>query len=382
MLYFIDHGVAALLDSDAAEHGDFDGITYLALGAAEGNHRIVGSRKTLLDLARNDALSLKTRKVFERSALRVSQEGNLHSKFKVYGRVIAEAVPYPTSVTIGQQRTINFPLRWFDVSAKVQPTVLLGEDLSDARVLTKVGEVGAFTAQLAYIPLSSYADHGGGSGTPDVLEQHAQHQRLCICVVDSDRASPGGTLGGTASSVQRFKNEITYPLVDVVETAGRDLENILPDYFYQSAYGSHARYGPLTALLRNLSQSEEHDLRAHIDVENGIILKPIYAHAAGSLERTFWLSKLPTLTAHLGISPAAVPCMVGGTCANQAGGANCSCVIITGNASDILDKFYTLYKDASRYEIGMHLEKSVATEWQRIGSRIANWCCGDEVLRA
>lgn len=380
MLFVIDQSVIDLFAAGRAQALDVNGLDYLALGVAEGNHRIIGPRKVLLDLAVQDTLHKKTRSVINRAVNRAAQEGKLHHQLSVYGRVLADGGTVPVSRMHGLQRVISFPLRWFDSSAKIQPTVVLGEDLSDVGVLEKVGEVGTVLAGLRHLPLRLSHDHGGGSKIGVVLGSNASANRFCVCIVDSDRACPTGTLGGTAITVQSYKNPAAYPLVDVAETSGRDLENALPDVFYRTAYTDPSRHGPMVTLLEHLTQSGETDVRAHLDIEKGLTLRQVYNHPTGSPENVFWRAKLNSLLASPGIVHSSLPCLATGVCASPQN-ADCTCVILVGNRANILDHFIDRFGSATRYYLASCLDRSVRSEWHRLGANIASWCCGDEPLR-
>jgi hypothetical protein len=379
MLFVIGQSVGGLFASGGAGQPDVESLEYLALGSAEGSHRISGTRQVLTNLSGNTVLHTKTRKVFERAAARVAQEGRLQYQLTVYGQVEAGS-GLPTSTTVGTKRVITFPLRWFNDSTKVQITVLLGENLSDACVLHSIGEAGTVLAGLPYLPLKSKADHGGGSSIGQVLHANANANCICICIVDSDRACPLGTLGNTAATVQPFKNTAIYPLIEVSETSSRDLENILPDNFYRSEYSNHQVYSIMVGVMEHLTQCGETDLRSYLDIEKGVTLRQIFNYPVNSPERVFWGTKLQILLAHMGIAPATLPCLTAGSCAAMATGP-CTCAIVAGNSSNILQSFASRFSGSTRYNLASCLDKSVRPEWLRLGAGIASWCCGDDRLR-
>jgi hypothetical protein len=378
MLFVIDQSVEQLFASGSAGPLDVDGIDCLAMGVAEGSHRIIGSRQVLTNLSGQVAFQRKTRNVFQRALGRVAEEGKLKALLNVYGRIQAGPAAIPVSKTINNQREITFPLRWFDQSSKVQRTILLGEHLSDAHVLQKVAEAGAALANLNHLPIRCRPNLGGGSTISLVLAANISANSFCICIVDSDRACPGGTLGGTATSVQIFKNPTAYPLVEVMETTGRDLENHLPDFFYHAEYGSNLRCCTLAAMMMHLTSCGETDLRSHLDIENGVKLRQILAHPAHSPERNFWLAKLSIILNQVGTS--ALPCLATAICSAPAR-TPCTCAPVDGIPSNVLDLFASRYADSSPYQLAGWLDDSVRPEWHRLGSSIASWCCADERLR-
>lgn len=378
MLFVIDQSVADAFAIFAPVAKDIVGLNFLAQASGEGKHRIGGSRRILTSLSVSPALQEYTRRILSRAVGRATQEGRLHNGLAVYGRVIVTNAASPTSEMVGHQRVITFPLHWFDDSAKIQACTLLGENLDDANVLIRMGEAGAHLAREPYLPLKCYSDHAGGNPA-QVLQSHADHSRLCFCVVDSDRACPAGKLGGTATSAQPFKASGTYPLLGVTETSGRDLENALPDTFYQSAFGS----APLTAVLKELTHQREFEIRAHIDIEHGMPLSRVFDHPIGCSERTFWDAKLPAVANLAGINMSTLSCLTTGSCSAVAKKPplRCSCVVVGGNTAKILRAFLDRFKTPTRYQLAESLDDSVRDEWRRIGIMVASWCCADEPLR-
>jgi hypothetical protein len=355
-------------------------MRYLVLGSSEGSHKITGQRRTLTGLAQAQSLDSHTRNALTNAARRVYEDGNLPQKLQVFGRVIAAPQTTPSSSVNGAQRVITFPLRWFDSSAKIQPTALLGENSVDAYVFLKMGEAGAILAGLGYLPVVARCTHGGGSTTGAVLGQTVQSGQLCLCLVDSDKKSPSGPSGGTAQAVAPYKNALMYPLAQVEETVGRDLENSLPDLFYVDAYGGHPTYSSLAELLMKLSEAGEIDLRNHLDIENGLKLHDVFSLTPGTSDFIFWQNKLNSVTKMMNLPSASLPCHSTQTCSQQ-NWATCTCILVPPNPANILDEFLRRYQNSGRYELRAALDDSVRPEWLRLGSLIAAWCCADQKMR-
>ncbi len=353
------------------------------MGVAEGSHRIGGSRKTLQALAGQAGLPERARQVFARAVNRVSQEGGLRYSLSAYGVVVSGpgAGSALTSDTQGSQRVIRFPLRWFDISAKVQPTVLLGENLSDVSVLVMMARTAVVTTDIKYLPVQCSMDNGGGSTTNQVLGSVIAANRHCICIVDSDRASPAGNMGTTAASVQPYKRPAVYPTVEVIETLGRDLENCLPIKFYRDEYRKHPDYSPLSELLERVSKAGEDDLRFHIDIEKGVELRRIFGYPAGSADRAFWNTKIPILCHHIGYPAGHFACMTASVYSITPH-APCTCVLVRGIPQNILDRFAERFEAHVGHHLAAMLSEREKAEWVRVGIAIASWCCGDSKMRA
>jgi hypothetical protein len=380
MLFHIDDSVCDSVLSTSASELDIQSLEYLLLGAAEGNHKIVGSRSALRRLAMANGLSLRATKTLERALARVAQEGNLFHRLKTVGEIRATASHIPYVSVSGDRRIITFPLRWFDRSGKIQPVTILGENLSDVRICKIIGEVGVVLEGFGYLPFSHVPAHGGGSTVGVVLEEIASRDQICICVVDSDRVFPNGNVGATASSVARFKNSNYYPLITVMETAGRDLENMLPDVFYRSRYRNHPTYQALITLLEELSQNDQFEIRYHLDIEKGLVLYDILNFTPASPERIFWESKVSVIASFIGNPVEGLPCHGLVNCPQNSRHA-CACPIVNGLPTNVLDDFFDFSQGKNRFVRKSEVDNGVLEEWLRLGAELGSWCCGDDRLR-
>ncbi len=380
MLFRIDESIATLFHSGAATAQDYDALGLLLLGVSEGNHRLAGARPVLRKLADIQSLSPRERNTLVRAIGRASEEGHLIHALRTVGRVVAESLAAPLVSTSGEQRIIRFPLRWFDRSSKIQPVDLLGENLSDVKVFRIMGESGVALAGLNYLPLASCSHTGGGSTTGIVLGHLADQASICLCIVDSDKICPTSEVGGTAKSVAKYKQETLYPLLRVLETRGRDLENLLPDSFYISTYGSSAASDDMVTILPILTSQGEIETRVHIDVEKGFRLHDVFNLVDSSPEKEFWASKLPALVSYTGKPAQSIPCLTSAACLRSRR-HECTCVVVKGNPSNVLDEFVEAQAGKDRFKIKAELDKAVRPEWLNLGLEIGSWCCADARLR-
>jgi hypothetical protein len=275
---------------------------------------------------------------------------------------------------------LTFPLKWFDHTERIQPTSLLGENLSDTHVFLLMGRVGALLANVGRIPIRAFQRHGGGGATATLLEHIAESGVMCLCIADSDKASPAGTLGSTARALQKYKDAARFPLIEVAETAGRDLENGLPDSFYAARYGGHLTYSRVSRLLGDLTTLGESDIRSHLDIEKGLTLFDVWNYAQNSDEGSFWIGKLAALMGVLGHSAGDFRCLTTSVCLHTRR-CDCECVIVSGNGANILDDFVDWYEHMDPHALKQALDDSVRDEWERLGWMVASWCCADERVR-
>jgi hypothetical protein len=380
MLFEIDETVSELLSEGELAGPDRQGITHLAIAAAEGSHRITGRRKVLQRLAESPWIGPRERAAFTRAAGRVAEDGALPRRVTVLGRVVATGDTRPTAATNGGQRVITFPIRWFDITAKIQPVVLLAENLSDVEVYRKIGGAASRLASLGYLPLSLSERHGGGNTIGQVLDGLAQSDAICLCIVDSDKSCPLSREGDTARTVIGYRNILDYPLIEVLLTPGRDLENSLPDSFYSSTYGAGSLHAAMTNMLEEFSRGGNLDLRRHLDVKKGFVLRDLFGFPGGSAEAQFWEAGLDVILAIRGMDRGALACMSSRVCP-KARRWECECELVGGNGSNILETYALATRGADAFTVVRSLEAHIRDDWRMLGTAVASWCCGDSRLR-
>lgn len=379
MLYVIDDNIASHFSAGKANQRDIASLEMLAMGIAEGRHRLHGRRVTLQTLINGDWFSARAKGVFLQARNQVSQTGILPNQLRVYGRlVVSPGMDSPKHHAIGERREIRIPLDWFDESSKVQETILLGENLSDVKALLIIANVAITRMDLKYLPFRFDGRGGGGSTTGASIAQIAEQQQQCLCLVDSDRACPTGQIGDTARSVQQFKDPEMYPRIGIVETAGRDLENSLPLSFYRNQYSGQNQFAPLTNLLVGLANAGHHELILYLDIENGLTLRRHFQRPADSPERAYWETRIPILCNFLQPPNPAFPCQLTKVCANPNA---CMCIVCPGNRSDVLAMFSKVYETTNPFTLSALLSTQEWEEWCRLGIEVASWCCAEKKLR-
>ena len=281
MLFVVDSSIEALLSGVDVYDADVDALDLLAVAVAEGKHRMTGARGTLRALFRQTRLHRRTHAVLHEAITRVEADLALQDSMSVYALVNSSNAMRPTSEFIEGKRIVNVPLRWIDDSEKVQPTILLAENLVDASILENmVRAVREFDPTLG-IPIRSRHLLGGGQTTAAVFNELATRDVLCACVVDSDRRCPLGPAGNTAKALQDGNDLTRFPMASVVQTIGMDLENTLPDLFFEEVYGNDVNHTPTIAVIKRLTELGERDARSHLDLKKGLTLRDVFKGGGG-----------------------------------------------------------------------------------------------------
>lgn len=377
MLFVPDQDLANSVDE--LSEREISGLEYLTLGVREGNHLLTGDRTSLRKLANSARLSREAKGTFESAANTVAQFGGLRHKVSVIGYVVKSSAADVPLVNINNQvREISFPVSWFDHSGKIQPSVILGENLSDVFVLKRFAEVAMHLDEWGWIHQSCIEHHGGGDTTAKVFERCIIHKRMTLCVIDSDRAAPAAAIGGTMASILLVEGSLADPVSQVVSTQSRELENLLPNSFFRARYADDL--GSKVECLERLTELGEHDVRLHCDIKKGLSLNSIFSFQPESPEAVFWSNKIDAVCDAGGLDTIGLQCLPGNACSAGAN-SQCTCVIFVSQKRKILEDFLSQTEGRDRFKLSQELDDSVRAEWLRIGKIVASWSCAARPLR-
>ncbi len=377
MLFCIESDVQDLLVKDPTPSESSHAVDLLCLSASEGKHRVTARRDILRSLSVNPALQTKSRAVLANALSFVESDLALQRTVSVFGSVSLGGYNVRAEIVNGQ-RIIRIPLKWIDDSLKVQATILLGENLIDAELLEKLVAVVRHIDDSLSLPIRARLQGGGGNTTAQVFEHIVQSGRFCVCVVDSDKKAPNGPIGDTARALSHC-DHLSHPIGAVAHTEGRELENALPDWFYESLYGNDVNHGPTIAALQAFAHAGDVGLRLHIDVNKGLTLRDVFQQPQGSPARDFWNQKLNIVAAAVGKNLDEFPCRVLAACGNP---ANCKCRLMNGNSDDVLRRFIEFCSKAGTDAVAQMLDATTRKECGRLARLVFDWCCSSDRLRS
>ncbi len=119
----------------------------------------------------------------------------------------------------------HVPVEWIAANPLTK-SHLVCEDLYDISVMRAAGEDHLRTINLNSFVIQASPLSGGGNNTHRVLADAALvEQKICLCIVDSDKTSPTSNLGNTAAQCTNVLGDGLYM---VVMTNGRSIENSIP----------------------------------------------------------------------------------------------------------------------------------------------------------
>lgn len=348
------------------EHVDYnDAINNLAASAAEGNHFVVGSAETLRQLASLNNLTVKAKAYLRFAANWRHQYAASLATASRRVRVVAD--PYPV-VLSPQDVSWVVPLSVFKSMSLATRAILLAENLTDCDLYIRAARHYQIVSKLDGFSVVADPEGGGGS------TMSSRYRRLCcdkdkisICIADSDRYGPHPAPikheAQTCESLANGANWLTFCVI----TNSRELENALPEPFYDHAlsYQIQERWQDAKSLLKDADP----DAARFCDIKNGVSAKWILQQPLGSSWRNFWQL---FVAQHNNVSQKAKDCVQQRQCIDQKLDGECcdSCTVVPAVAEDVAGTILKWLEERSDHEAAKLLRGPNAAEWLEIGSAL------------
>jgi len=332
MLIHLDDSLRSHLDTLTG--GEWDALNNLALAAREGNHFLLAPRPLTELLALRPQLGIRERALYRTLNARYTTIAGMTSQVQIWVRVSHNIIA--EQVMIGQSREIRLPLSFFSTTTAVQPAILLCENLDDCYLIYEMARILARTLGLGNVRTVVDRRAGGGATTADVAEDIlVAGDRLLVTIVDSDRETPGGSLGETARTTRRVFSERSPAVGELVIIQGRELENLLPDEFYRSEFGHHVDHGESVDVITALEAVGCGVARLHIDVKEGLKLEAILSQESvpDDFVVVWGLVVVAVAERRLPVNESCVACAAAGQCANPQA---CTCLLTGANRMNLL----------------------------------------------
>ncbi len=299
---------------------------------------------------------------------------------QIQKRGLREAVAFRVRVSLtdescvtsrGDRSIINIRLGDFRGFGSMSPTVILGENIRDARLAEVMARVYARSNGMSQVKQCGVRMGGGGDTTAEVFREVRDETRLCVCVVDSDKAAPSDGMGSTARKVIR-EVDPEKPWAYVLVTECRESENQLSSRLVETAVNDDATLREMIPCLERLDTGASvSELRDYCDLKNGTLLEWVFALPAGST-RDFWIRRIGMCT----ILPLVrSECVERGRCCSV---DECECWLMPRFGDGILDRCLDAMERMSTQKISEALCAPTRRHWVRIGSAVFSWTCGTE----
>lgn len=351
---------------------EWSALNNLALGAREGNHMILSTKRTAAFLSNHSHIGERERAFFR--TLETRHSTLVSARSIVQTRISATLNQISDIRTSGSSTIIEVPLSFFARSSAIQPAILLGENLDDCALLIEIARAFAHVTGYKSVRTAFEKRPGGGDTTSDVARQLLEEdKRILLVYVDSDRITPKDRLGSTALKVQRVYNEIGPVWSKLFILACKDLENLLPGRFFQEKFSGHPDHSAATDFLENLEQKSLFDSRLYIDIKKGLLLEELLHPARTPNDfNDVWDPVIQAIaTSDISTNPLAKDCARNRQCKERQA---CSCKLAGANNTNLLSEGAALYsKNQREYWISMKGKLRAAIE--EVGRAAFDWGC-------
>lgn len=338
----------------------------ILLSEFEGKNIVFAEKNVTEFLKNNIALfSGRAGAVISRLSIRFPEKANLANS--IDAKVIIQS---NISNVSHDGSSINVPLVLFNNRTLSDSSVLLGENLDDAKIFKYSGEHYRILNHYQGTRLSLKPRGGGGSTTSDALEQIIYSQNeMCLTIVDSDKHSPSCCYGDTALACLSLATNEWISKVICLE--GRMLENVLPI--------RHLRESVPFELEGNITEqeaiySDAPDIYQYINIKNGTTFQWICKKTEKDHKsREYWVNQINS-NAFLQ-NMINVDCLESESCSNKNA---CACNIFTG-LTNAASHYLTWLDGRSPHKSAETIKD--CSNWLNIGKNVYEWCCAVEPYR-
>jgi hypothetical protein len=330
------------------------GITNLLQAYADGRHVVVAPQSICRIWEECGRLSEEQRAVAKKIRARFPELAELRNILAVYAEITL------TGEMPSREGSVwKLPLSWIAQHGLAE-TSLVCEDLYDCEVCHEAARDYLTSASLPKLMLRLDHAAGGGANTGRILRKKAiEDQRVCFCVVDSDRNEPSknAPVGSTALSCLQVSGDGLY---DVCVTDGRELENHLPaklvDKIRPVWEGSapSEKYAQITQRCQSMMM--------FVDLKKGLKRKDIEELSGNA--RIFWDGAFASLN-------QPVKCCHTGCSALTAG--DCKHSVMTPLNRTLLHdaRDYLLQNAKNQKRFREYLPSQNESFWKKVGSLVA-----------
>ena len=348
MIIILDRSLTEIRWVDDPE--SVDAVDNILRTHREGKHLAFASRDVAVRL-RSELSSLlnpRSLAVLQEFAVTAATRGDPLS-----GLNFGILVFYKSSASSSSPRLICVPLSKFRDSIAVQKSVLLAENLVDARLYENLAQATLFfigrRGEIRAEPAG-----GGGSTIAQEFTRYVGESRPCVAIADSDRASPTSAVGDTAKGLISAA-ESRSPLQDADVIPSRAAENLLPVELIRNSVDEQ-KYAA-ASVIEQIAASNPQLLR-YANLRDGTRAASILR--AGAAGEEPWASLLQGSR-----------CEDGGSDHRE----GCSCYL-TPELGSFLHKAVRILEKKSRQKKAEALGLSASEELGDLGRKIASWCIG------
>lgn len=226
MLYEIDESCLAALKTTNLNIIAL--LEQLALDRRKCRNVVVAKREILHELANTEKLSDVSRAVYKVLGNRMSERKLLLKNAKKYCRIVAMNIE-ESLIVEGDQEIIILNTEEGSSKDFTSYPLMLAENEEDIEFYKIVGQYFMKKNGLGNLNISFEVKNGGGSTIANVLDHIiSEKNRMCLCIVDSDRKYRNATYGDTMQRIIDVTQGVLQDYFEVVLLEVHEIENLIP----------------------------------------------------------------------------------------------------------------------------------------------------------
>lgn len=226
MVYEIDESCLTALKTNDSNSIAF--LEQLALDRRKCKNIIVAKRQVFEELSKMTCFSNVTRKLYSIMENRASEQKMILKSTKRYCRLVAQnqgnTIIYKNQKEIIILEICNNTLKDF-----TEKTLMLAENEDDISFYKMLGQFYVRESKIGKIKIDFEPRNGGGSTTYGVLQRIIEEKnRMCLCIVDSDKKYGNAEPRETMQKVKEIANRNMQDYFEVILLDVHEIENLIP----------------------------------------------------------------------------------------------------------------------------------------------------------
>ncbi|MCC3424048.1 MAG: hypothetical protein JGK12_08960 [Microcoleus sp. PH2017_01_SCD_O_A] len=155
----------------------------------------------------------------------------------------------------------------------------------------------------------------------------------------------------------------------------REVENLIPNSILSELCSKNQERLKALKFFEDISSSAV-DIRYFLDIKKGTRMKEVIQSSNPNI-KSFWEVKI-SMSPHI-LSCIDNWCQVNWQCSSS---GECQCKISLGFGESTLSNTVEYLKQKSPHEIARIIDKSMVSDWEKMGQVVMNWCIAESPIRA
>lgn len=329
----------------------------------EGKHLLLSNVDFLNKVAAFSSLGNITCNTAKNLASKTIEYNQLKDRLSYYCKVDFKKDGIDIAQKSEDEKFFTVGYKFFNDTAQIQITKLLCEDINDSKLYNLISKHYKACNGFTGIDIKFEICNGGGANTKYNFDMIKSSNKLCLCLLDSDKKHPASGLGSTASKfnlsddsaickhyvIEPHEVESLIPLGVI----NRGLEEKKIENLYSYAFDQASavtNYKPVAKLYFDHKEGLTISAAVQIDKKYKDNFWVDALKNARNLKRKGCLEKL-----------------------------NCECtppcIAIPGFGNGLLDAGSSIIEKMSHIKLNEMLPPELSFQWELIGSKLISWGC-------